>query len=51
MTHVNNYQYVKKWRENNPTLYNKRACVYSKRNYTWKVIITELYRIDTTLFR
>lgn len=50
MTHVNNYQYVKKWRENNAAKYNQMACVYSKRNYTWKCIIKELYRIDPTLF-
>ena len=50
MTHVNNYQYVKKWRTLNKEKYkvlNKKCCLKQSR---WRQIIKEFMRIDTTLF-
>jgi mRNA-degrading endonuclease RelE of RelBE toxin-antitoxin system len=50
MTHVNNYQYVKKWRENNPELQRLRNKSYRMKIYYYKQVIKELYRICPTLF-
>ena len=50
MTHANNYQYVKKWRENNPELQRLRNKSYRMKIYYYKQIIKEFYRIDPTLF-
>ena len=50
MTHVNNYQYVKKWRQNNPELQRLRNKSYRMKIYYYKQIIKEFMRIDTTLF-
>jgi len=50
MTHINNYQYVQKWRENNPELQKLRNKTYRMRIHYYKQIIKEFYRIDTTLF-
>ena len=46
MTHANNYQYVKKWRENNRLKY---LHVQTLRN-VYNQRVKELYRIDPTLF-
>ena len=50
MTHVNNYNYVKKWRENNPELQRLRNKSYRMKIYYYKQVIKELYRICPTLF-
>jgi len=50
MTHANNYQYVKKWRENNPELQRLRNKSYRMKIYYYKQIIKEFMRIDPTLF-
>ena len=50
MTHHNNYNYVKKWRENNPELQRLRNKSYRMKIYYYKQVIKELYRIDPTLF-
>ena len=50
MTHVNNYQYVQKWRTLNKEKYkilNKKCCLKQSR---WRQVIKEFMRIDTTLF-
>ena len=39
MTHVNNYQYVQKWRENNPELQKLRNKTYRMKIYYYKQII------------
>ena len=46
MTHVNNYQYVKKWRQNNRLKY---LHVQTLRN-VYNQRVKELLRIDPTLF-
>jgi len=50
MTHKNNYEYVKKWRENNKVLNNKRACIYSQKYYNFKKVQKELFNIDIEFF-
>ena len=51
MTHVNNYQYVKKWRQNNPELQRLRNKSYRMKIYYYKQIIKEFYRIDPRIFQ
>ena len=46
MTHVKNYQYVKKWRENNRVKYLN---VQTLRNI-YNQRVKELLRIDPTIF-
>ena len=50
MTHIKNYEYVKKWRGNNPELQKLRNRAYRMKNYYYSQIIKEFYRIDPTLF-
>jgi hypothetical protein len=50
MTHVNNYEYVKRWRQNNPELQKLRNKSYCIKIYHYKQTIKEFMRIDTTLF-
>jgi hypothetical protein len=47
MTHIKNYQYVKKWRELNRDKYLR---VQTLRN-NYKQRVKELLRIDPTLFQ
>jgi hypothetical protein len=50
MTHVNNYQYVKKWRQNNPELQRLRNKSYRMKIYYYKQIVKQMMNIDPTLF-
>ena len=50
MTHPKNYEYVKKWRENNKELNLLRAIKHSAKYYCFKRQQTLLFRIDTSLF-
>ena len=50
MTHVNNYEYVKRWRQKNPELQNLRNKTYRMKIYYYNQIIKEFYRINPTLF-
>jgi len=50
MTHPKNYEYVKKWRENNRELNLLRGIKYSTKYYCFKRQQTLLFRIDTSLF-
>jgi hypothetical protein len=50
MTHVNNYQYVKKWREHNPEIKKQRARQYQAKYILYKTQIQLLLNIDPTLF-
>ena len=50
MTHRNNYEYVKKWRENNKELNLQRATKYSSKYYCFKRQQNILFRIDPSLF-
>jgi len=51
MTHANNYQYVKKWRELNPDLQKLRNKQYRMKNYYYSQIIKEFLRIDPSIFQ
>ena len=51
MTHVNNYQYVQKWRANNPELQKLRNKTYRMKFYYYKQIFKEFYRIDPSIFQ
>ena len=51
MTHINNYEYVKKWRENNPELQKLRNKTYRMKTYYYKQIIKEFCRIDPSIFQ
>ena len=46
MTHVNNYQYVKKWRQNNPELQRLRNKSYRMKIYYYKQIVKQMMNID-----
>jgi len=46
MTHRNNYQYVKKWREANRDKYLQAKRGYCLKSYYYKQGIKELMRID-----
>ena len=50
MTHKNNYEYVKKWRENNKELNLQRASKYANKYYCFKRQQTLLFQIDTSIF-
>jgi len=50
MTHVNNYQYVQKWRANNPELQKLRNKTYRMKIYYYKQIVKQMMNIDPTLF-
>ena len=50
MTHRNNYEYVKKWRENNKELNLQRATKYSSKYYCFKRQQNILFRFDPSLF-
>ena len=50
MTHPKNNEYVKKWRETNKELNNKRACLYSKKYADFKRQQKLLLNIDNSLF-
>ena len=51
MTHPKNYQYVQKWRANNPELQKLRNKTYRMKIYYYKQIIKEFYRIDPSIFQ
>jgi len=46
MTHKNNYEYVKKWRENHPDLQRERNLSYAKKAQRWKTIKQSFVKID-----
>lgn len=50
MTHPKNYEYVKKWRENNRAKYLQRALKYTNKYYCLKRQQTLLLNIDPSLF-
>jgi hypothetical protein len=53
MTHPKNYEYVKKWRENNKELQRQRNLLYATKSQRWKTIKTSFMKMnqfDTTLF-
>ena len=50
MTHKNNYEYVKKWRDKNKELNSERASKYATKYFCFKRQQTLLFRIDPTLF-
>ena len=50
MTHKNNYEYVKKWRDKNKELNLERASKYATKYFCFKRQQTLLFRIDPTLF-
>jgi len=50
MTHKKNYEYVKKWRENNKELNLQRASKYANKYYCFKRQQTLLFRIDPPYF-
>ena len=50
MTHPKNYEYQKRWRQNNKEKYkvlNKKCCL---KQSSWSQVIKELLRIDPNLF-
>ncbi len=50
MTHRNNYEYVKKWREANRDKYLVAKRGYTLKSYYYNQAIKELMRINPTLF-
>jgi hypothetical protein len=50
MTHRNNYEYVKKWREVNKEKYLEANRRYTLNRYYYNQAIKELYKIDSSLF-
>lgn len=49
-THPKNNIYVKKWRETNKEINNKRACMYSKKYADFKRQQKLLFNIDISYF-
>ena len=53
MTHIKNYEYVKKWREANPDLQRVRNVLYVSKCQRWKTIklsFMKMDKYDPTLF-
>jgi hypothetical protein len=51
MTHRNNYEYVKRWRETHYELHKKRNVEYTMKWYYWKKISKEFREnFDAQLF-
>ena len=46
MTHIKNYEYVKKWREANPDLQRVRNVLYASKCQRWKTIKLSFMKID-----
>jgi hypothetical protein len=51
MTHINNYDYVKKWRLVNRDKYMEIQKVSSLKRYYYKQVVKEFYNMDATLFQ
>ena len=51
MTHVNNYLYVKKWRELNRDKYMEIQRIDKLKRYYYKQRVKELLRISPTIFQ
>ena len=50
MTHRNNYEYVKIWRENNKDKYLEAKRGYTLKRYYYNQAIKELMKIHPSLF-
>ena len=51
MTHPKNYEYVKKWRENNRDKYMQIQRVDKLKRCYYKQAVKELFRINLTIFQ
>ena len=51
MTHVNNYLYVKKWRELNRDKYLQVQKISSIKRNHYRQVVKELLRISPTIFQ